>query len=82
MLSWRDVLAQEERSKDLMREAEIDRLTHQSKPQRSWLAGFLSEILAWAAGWLAARRIARHEDRVDAPRTVPAKRGEPCADCP
>lgn len=35
MLSWRDVLAQEERSKDLMREAEIDRLTHQSKPQRS-----------------------------------------------
>lgn len=54
MLNWRDVLVQQERHQDLLREAEQERLIRQAVAARERRDRFYSRALAWLGRQLVA----------------------------
>ncbi|MBC7232674.1 MAG: hypothetical protein H5T68_05480 [Chloroflexi bacterium] len=53
MLSWKDILVQQERYKDVFREAEKERLIRQTLARVAMNQHFYSRVLRWLGSQLA-----------------------------
>lgn len=82
MFNWSTVLAMQERYKDLLREAERERLVRQALAEREKCERFYCQALIWLGRGLVAwgwRLLEPYGARLEPP-TFQGARGTPCAD--